>query len=240
MKTNGSGHPKPGAYFTADLHLHTSHGSSDSNMAPPELLERARAIGIGAICITEHDNIWDIAAMARTASESGVICLRGMEVTTELGHVGVFGVDKYVGGIYKLAGLRKVVDACGGVMIANHPFRYKLDPRFSFINADNEPIDSAHPDRAARLELIQMCDAIEVLNAACSEEENEFALRVARAAGLAEVAGSDSHSANSVGIVTTLFETPILSERELIDAIRNRQTRAGRGLLNGGVTPFEI
>ena len=52
MNTNGSGHPNPGAYFTADLHLHTSHGSSDSNMAPQDLLERARTIGIGAICIT--------------------------------------------------------------------------------------------------------------------------------------------------------------------------------------------
>lgn len=239
MDSNGSGQPRA-AYFTVDLHLHTTRGSSDSNLAPKDLIERARAISLGAVCITEHDNLWDLKELAPMADAAGVVCLRGMEVTTELGHVGVFGLDQYVGGIYKLAGLRKVVDDCGGIMIANHPFRYKLDPRFSFINADHEPIDSDHPERAAQLEIIQMCDAIEVLNAACSEEENLFALKVARTLGLAEVAGSDSHSANSVGVVTTLFREPVSTERDLINAIRARKTRAGRGLLDASVRVFDL
>lgn len=238
MGGSGSGHPN-GAYFTVDLHLHTTRGSADSNLAPKELIDRARAIAIGAVCVTEHDNIWDLKEIAPLAEEAGVICLRGMEVTTEMGHVGVFGLNEYLGGIYKLAGLRKAVDACGGIMIANHPFRYKLDPRFSFINEDHEPIDVEHPERAAKLEIIQMCDAVEVLNAACSEEENQFALQVARSLGLAEVAGSDSHSANSVGVVTTLFPEPVRTERELIEAIRARKTRAGRGLLNGTISLFD-
>ncbi len=239
MDATRSGHPAE-AYFTVDLHLHTNRGSADSNLAPKALIERAKAISIGAVCITEHDNLWDLKEIAPLAGESGVICIRGMEVTTEMGHVGVFGLPEYVGGIYKLAGLRKVVDEYGGIMIANHPFRYKLDPRFSFINSDHEPIDVEHPERAAKLEIIQMCDAIEVLNAACSEEENLFALKVARSLGLAEVAGSDSHSANSVGIVTTLFSEPVRTDRELIDAIRARRTRAGRGLLEGAVAPFDL
>ncbi|HJU28491.1 MAG TPA: PHP domain-containing protein [Candidatus Binataceae bacterium] len=228
-----------GRYFTIDLHLHTTRGSADSNLSPKELVERARAIGIGAVCITEHDTVWDLKEIATLIEEAGIICLRGMEVTTEMGHVGVFGLAEYVGGIYKLAGLREVVNKLGGIMIANHPFRYKLDPRFSFINQDHQPIALEHPERAAGLKIIRNCDAIEVLNAACSEEENRFALKVARAAGLAEVAGSDSHSANSVGAVTTLLTEPARNERELIEAIRSRRTCAGRGLLDGAVAPFE-
>jgi predicted metal-dependent phosphoesterase TrpH len=239
MGAAGSGYPS-GPYFTIDLHLHTSRGSADSNLAPKDLVERARAIGIGAVCITEHDTVWDIKEIAPLFEEAGIICLRGMEVTTEMGHVGVFGLGEYVGGIYKLAGLREVVTKLGGVMIANHPFRYKLDPRFSFINQDHQPIDLEHPERAADLEIIRNCDAIEVLNAACSEEENQFALKVARSLGIAEVAGSDSHSANSVGAVTTLLSEPVRNERELIEAIRFGRTRAGRGLLSGAVTPFEL
>jgi predicted metal-dependent phosphoesterase TrpH len=157
-----------------------------------------------------------------------------------MGHVGVFGLSEYVGGIYKLRELRKVVDKLGGIMVANHPFRYKLDPRFSFMNADAEAIDMEHPERAAQLEIMQVCDAVEVLNGACSEEENLFALKVARSLGLAEVAGSDSHSANSVGCVTTLLPAPVHSERELIEAIKARQSRAGRGLLKGAVELFEL
>ena len=241
MADSRSGHPQTsGPYFSVDLHLHTNRGSSDSNLAPKDLVERARAIGIGAVCITEHDNMWDSREIAAMAGDSGVIFLRGMEVTTDMGHVGAFGLERYVGGIYKLAELRRVIDLEGGILIANHPFRYKLDPRFSFINDDHEPIDVEHPDRAAKLEIIQLCDAVEVLNAACSEEENVFALRVARALGRAEVAGSDSHSANSVGVVTTLFSGEVRNERELIEAIKAGSTRAGRGLLNGAVAPFEL
>ncbi len=239
MAQDGSGHP-PGPYFTIDIHLHTSRGSADSNLAPAALVERARAIGIGAVCITEHDTMWELREMPEMLAGQGVSFLRGMEVTTDMGHIGVFGLSRYVGGIYKLSELRKVVDAEGGILIANHPFRYKLDPRFSFINPDHEPIDPSHPERAAKLPIFAMVDAIEVLNGACSEDENVFALEVARILGKAEVAGSDSHSATSVGCVTTLLEDPVADEQGLIEQVKARRTRAGRGLIKGAVVPFDL
>ena len=239
MPQSRSGHPK-GPYFTVDLHLHTSRGSSDSNLSPMAMLERARSIGIGAICITEHDNMWDLKETPEVAESSDVRFLRGMEVTTDMGHIGVFGLQRYIGGIYKLGELRKVVNAEGGILIANHPFRYKLDARFSFINPDQEPIDPEHPERAAKLPIFGMVDAIEVLNGACSEEENLFALRVARILGIAEVAGSDSHSAGSIGCVSTLFDEPVREVQDLIEAVRARRCRAGRGLLKGNVVPFDL
>ena len=241
MPDSRSGHPDAaGPYFSVDLHLHTNRGSSDSNLAPKDLVERAGAIGIGAVCITEHDSMWDAREIADLAAASGVIFLRGMEVTTDMGHIGAFGLERYVGGIYKLAELRRIVDGEGGILVANHPFRYKLDPRFSFINPDSEPIDPTFPDRAAKLKIFELVDAVEVLNGACGEEENVFALKVARQLGLAEVAGSDSHSAGSIGCVTTLLDAPVKTERELIDAIRARRCRAGRGLLKSALAPFDL
>jgi predicted metal-dependent phosphoesterase TrpH len=242
MSETRSGH-RNGPYFTVDVHLHTSRGSSDSNLAPKDLVARANEIGIGAVCITEHDTMWemrDMPELADLTSDDGVRFLRGMEVTTDMGHIGVFGLPRYVGGIYKLAELRKVIDVEGGILIANHPFRYKLDPRFSFINPDHEPIDPNFPERAAKLEIFKMVDAIEVLNGACSEEENVFALKVARILGIAEVAGSDSHSAGSIGCVTTLLEDPIVDERGLIEQIKAHRSKAGRGLMKGDVVPFEL
>jgi len=236
---SGSGHPS-GPYFSVDLHLHTNRGSSDSNLAPADLVARAGAIGIGAVCITEHDNMWEPPEMDLLGNESGVVFLRGMEVTTDMGHIGVFGLDRYVGGIYKLSELRKVVDAAGGILVANHPFRYKLDPRFSFINPDGEPIDPDRPDRAAQLAIFEFVHAIEVLNGACSEEENVFALRVARHLKKPEVAGSDSHSVGSIGCVSTLLDAPVHDERGLIDAIKGGRCRAGRGLLQNALATFEL
>jgi len=236
----GANGNRAGSYFTVDVHLHTNRGSADSNLSPRDLVERARTIGIGGVCITEHDTMWPLAELDEASRAAGVIVLRGMEVTTDMGHVGAFGFDSYLGGIYKLSELRRAADKHGAILIANHPFRYRLDARMSFMNSDHEPIDPAHPDRAARLEIFRMVDAVEVLNGACSEEENLFALKVAQHLGLATVAGSDSHSAGSIGCVTTLFPEPLCDERELIEAIRARRTRAGRGLLNNAVIPFEI
>jgi predicted metal-dependent phosphoesterase TrpH len=240
MADSGSGHPNGGPYFTVDVHLHTSRGSSDSNLAPKDLVARANAIGIGAVCITEHDTMWELRELPELFDARGARFLRGMEVTTDMGHIGVFGLSSYVGGIYKLSELRKVIDAEGGILIANHPFRYKLDPRFSFINPDHEPIDANFPERAAKLPIFKLVDAIEVLNGACSEDENVFALKVARILGIAEVAGSDSHSAGSIGCVTTLLDAPIADERGLIEAIKSRRSRAGRGLMKGAVVPFDL
>jgi predicted metal-dependent phosphoesterase TrpH len=240
MADSGSGHPVTGPYFSVDLHLHTNRGSSDSNLAPKDLVDRARAIGIGAVCVTEHDTMWEAREMAALGADSDVIFIRGMEVTTDMGHIGAFGLERYVGGIYKLAELRRVVDGEGGILIANHPFRYKLDPRFSFINPDHEPIDPSYPDRAAKLKIFELVDAIEVLNGACSEDENLFALKVARHLGIAEVAGSDSHSAGSIGCVTTLLDEPVKDVGGLIDAIRARRCRAGRGLLHNALVSFDL
>ena len=184
--------------------------------------------------------MWDSREMAAMAGDSGVIFLRGMEVTTDMGHVGAFGLERYVGGIYKLAELRRVIDLEGGILIANHPFRYKLDPRFSFINPDSRADRSDIPGPRGQLRIFELVDAIEVLNGACGEDENVFALKVARHLGIAEVAGSDSHSRGSVGCVTTLLDGPIKDERDLIDAIRSRRCRAGRGLLKSALAPFEL
>jgi len=239
MAENRSGRPG-GPYFSVDIHLHTNRGSSDSNLAPKDLVERAHAIGIGAVCITEHDNMWDLGEIIELAADAGVVFLRGMEVTTDMGHIGVFGLERYVGGIYKLPELRRVADAAGGILVANHPFRYKLDARFSFINPDHQPLDPADPERAARLEIFEMVDAIEVLNGNCSEDENVFALKVARQLGLAEVAGSDSHSSSSIGCVSTLLDNPVEDERGLIEAIKARRCHAGRGLIQKAIKRFDL
>src|SRR5260370_29836141 len=120
MPDSRSGH-ETGPSFSVDLHLHTNRGSSDSTLALNELVARASAIGIGAVCITEHDNMWDLREMAALSDQSGVIFLRGMEVTTEMGHIGSFGLERYIGALYKVPALRPIVDLEGDLLIADHP-----------------------------------------------------------------------------------------------------------------------
>lgn len=217
---------KPPRPPVIDLHLHTSRGSSDSNLAPHELIEQARGANLHAICVTEHDYMWDLAEMRDAAAAAGIVLLRGMEVTTEAGHVGVIGLDGYVGGIFKLRELRRIAAEAGALLIANHPFRYRLDPKLAFFHRDREIYELSDIARACRREIFSVVDAIEVANGACSEEENRMALEVARALGLAEVGGSDSHSRDSVGCAVTLLESEVSDERSLVDAIKARRCRA--------------
>ena len=42
-----------------DLHAHTWPRSHDSVLNPDDLIVRAKAAGLDAICFTEHDTVWD-------------------------------------------------------------------------------------------------------------------------------------------------------------------------------------
>lgn len=221
-----------------DFHVHTTRGSSDSNLDPLLMIDQAHTIGLEGICITEHDNAWTDPEVEEYARERGVTLFLGIEVTTEWGHVGAFGLDRYVGGIYKVKELRRIIDEVDGFLIANHPFRYKLDPRFQFIHKTT-PIDQANPVSGSQaLEVLDYVDAIEVVNGACSEEENRYAQAVAEHVGCKRIGGSDSHSASSIGCAVTIFERSLSTTRELIDELKAGRYSTGQGLNTGDLREF--
>jgi hypothetical protein len=45
---------------------------------------------------------------------------------------------------------------------------------------------------------------------------------------------------SSVGCVSTLLDAPVHDERGLIEAIKAGRCRAGRGLLQNALTPFDL
>ena len=221
-----------------DFHIHTTRGSADSNLDPFAMIEQAQSIGLHGICITEHDNAWKDPQIEDYARERGVTVFRGIEVTTEWGHVGAFGLDQYVGGIYKVKELRRIIDDVGGFLIANHPFRYKLDPRFQFIHK-TPPIDVNDPVSGTKaLEVLHYVDAIEVVNGACSEQENLYANEVAKQLGLQGLGGSDSHSAQSLGCAVTILEKTVATVPELIEELKAKRFSAGHGLNVGQMRSF--
>ena len=221
-----------------DFHTHTTRGSADSNLDPFALVDQAQKIGLEGVCITEHDNAWNEQDIDDYARERGVVLFRGIEVTTEWGHIGAFGLKQYVGGIYKVKELKRVINDVGGFLIANHPFRYKLDPRFQFIHK-TPSIDLNDPASGYNaLEVLQYVDEIEVVNGACSEEENLYAHAVARHMGFTGVGGSDSHSAQSIGCAVTVLESRVSTVQDLIAELRAGRYHPGQGLHVGQMRAF--
>jgi hypothetical protein len=134
--------------------------------------------------------------------------------------------------------LRRIINDVGGFLIANHPYRYKLDPRFQFIHK-TPAIDANDPTSGANaLEVLQYVDAIEVVNGACSEQENLFAHAVAQQLGQKGVGGSDSHSVQSLGCAVTILERTVSTVRELIEELKAGRYQAGQGLNVGQMRVF--
>jgi hypothetical protein len=75
----------------ADLHVHTT--ASDGQFTPEEVVAMARAIGLRAIAITDHDSTLGIAPAQRAAQGSSLEVVPGVEISAEstTGEVHILG-----------------------------------------------------------------------------------------------------------------------------------------------------
>ena len=88
------------------------------------------------------------------------------------------------------------------------------------------------------LEVLKYVDAIEIINGACSEQENLYAHAVAEHLDMKGIGGSDSHSASSIGCAVTVLERPVATTQELIQELKAGRFSAGQGLNTGDYRPF--
>jgi predicted metal-dependent phosphoesterase TrpH len=213
--------------YAIDMHIHTTAGSADSNLRPAVLRQRATMLGLHGVQITEHFRVWNQFEADEFVAGVDLLAFRGMEWNTELGHILVLGIDTYRPEIRSAAELRRYVVDRGGFMIAAHPFRHAFDPIAALWKAHKQSDVSV--EAAARHPVFEFVDAVEVLNGASTDKENDLAACVAAKLGLPGVGGSDAHYAEDVGRAVTRFAEPISSEGELIDVLRSGGFRAARG-----------
>ncbi len=224
-----------------DLHLHTVRGSSDSSLRPEQLIHEAQRIGLDGVCLTEHSGGWEEQEIASVFKDSGIIAIRALEVNTEMGHILAFGLHRYVDGMHTAAGLRKVVDRAGGVMISAHPFRnffnrppYNVNLLFKNFNGNRPTTSTA----ASKHPLFEIVDEVEVANGSNTDQENRFTLDVARHLGFVGTGGSDAHSTHGIGKCVTIFDGDIRGESDLIEALKAKAFAPGEGQHIGDLKPF--
>jgi predicted metal-dependent phosphoesterase TrpH len=173
-----------------DLHMHTDH-SGDCETPVEVLLASAREVGLGAIAVTDHNEISGALEAREKANESSahppLKVIVGEEVkTAEQGEViGLFIEEKIPRGL-SMAETVAEIKRQGGLVYVPHPF------------------DRMHavPDYEHLPEILDDIDAIEVFNprvaiGAFNEEAVRFAAKYRIVAG----AGSDSHVAQGLGSV---------------------------------------
>lgn len=199
-----------------DIHTHTTEGSVDSWLAPEELAARAKEAGLDGICITEHDWFSDEEALTRLGREHGLLALPGVEVSTEEGHILVFGVKRYVFGMHRAAFLRRVVVEAGGFMIMAHPYkRYLTEDDLSNGNGLSAAIE-----KAAAQPVLGLVDAVESQNGRGSEAQNGFSAELGRRLNLKGTGGSDAHALKDIGSCATRFQRSIASVQDLVAELK--------------------
>ncbi|HWD66117.1 MAG TPA: glycosyltransferase [Solirubrobacteraceae bacterium] len=174
------------ALIDVDLHMHTDH-SPDCATPVEVLLAEARARGLGAIAVTDHNEISGALEAQAKADGSGVKVIVGEEVkTAEQGEViGLFLDQKIPRGLTleeTIAEIRRQ----DGVVYVPHPF------------------DRLHsvPDYEHLLAVLDQIDAIEVFNPRVAISEfNEEASRFAAKYRIPAGAGSDAHVPQGLGSV---------------------------------------
>jgi hypothetical protein len=203
-----------------DLHTHTRPLSHDSALSPNELIDAAKRARLDGICLTEHDFFWEHDAAAELARRHDFLVIPGIEVNVEHGHILVFGLERFVFGMHRLADLVRLVGEAGGAMVGAHPYRRQLP--FELRDAGDW---SAALAKTLRNESYAHVSAIETYNGRGTQRQNEFSLDVCRRLGLPGTAGSDSHELADVGACATEFDAPIADAADLIAELRAGRCR---------------
>jgi predicted metal-dependent phosphoesterase TrpH len=200
-----------------DLHMHTDH-SPDCATPVEVLLETARDRGLGAIAVTDHNEVSGALEARRIAEQmEGIKVIVGEEVkTAEQGEViGLFVEEKIPRGM-TMAETIAAIREQGGLVYVPHPF-----DRFHSV-----------PDYEHLLDIVEEIDVLEVFNPRVALTAfNEEAERFARKYRIVPGAGSDSHVAQGLGSVRVRihdFDGPA----EFLEAMRDADiTRKHKNLV---------
>ena len=203
-----------------DLHTHTHPLSHDSLLSPDDLIDAAKEAGLDGVCLTEHDFFWEPETAADLSRRHNFLVIPGIEVNTEDGHIVVFGLERFVYGMHRMAELALMAADAGAVIIAAHPYRRQL------------PFELRHDgdwthalERAVANPAYAHVQAIETHNGRGSDRENAFAAEVCARLGLPAVAASDAHERKDIGRCATDFERNITGLADLIEELQAARFR---------------
>jgi len=199
-------------FIHVDLHMHTDH-SPDCATPVDTLLDTAKRVGLGAIAVTDHNEISGALEARERANGIKVIVAEEVKTADQGEVIGLF-IEKKIPRGMTLQETIAEIRRQGGLVYVPHPF------------------DRMHavPDYEHLLDVVEDIDAIEVFNprvafSAFNEEAARFAAKYRIVAG----AGSDSHVAQGLGSVKIRmrdFDGPeeFLESLRDADIVRKRQS----------------
>jgi len=195
--------------INADLHFHTCY-SPDATNQPKQIIEKLNEHPTTkTIAITDHNTCKGYKALAQLAKPyPDILIIPGAEITAEEGEIIILGTTELP------------------------PKPWTSQTIIDFARENNAITIAPHPYRGLGLaDLTQTLDltAIETLNGITEPELNRKAEEIAKARGLPQTAGSDSHAPTDPWNVYTEIQAE-LNVEDILKAIKNGKTKTQKSI----------
>lgn len=191
-----------------DCHCHTKY-SYDNWLEPVDLIRRAKALGLDAVCITEHYSYEASEPVEQVGRDEGLLVLRGVEIATDRGHMLAYGVEDdgwNIWGRNNYLPINEVVEyinGLGGICVPAHPFR-----EIGLSSLLEGLLD------------LSGIAGVETHNGGNLDSDNDLAISAAGHMRLPSLGGSDCHKTEAVGRCATEFLQPVRDMKSFIAAVR--------------------
>jgi predicted metal-dependent phosphoesterase TrpH len=187
-----------------DLHLHTKF-SGDAVISPKQVVDALYAHSIvKGVAITDHDTLEGFFHVRKLAtSYEDLLIIPGVEVSTTQGDIVLLGTEEKPACMSELDSVADYAKERAALIVIPHPYRV-------------HGIGDAAEETLA--------DAVEVINALATPQENKLAEKLAKARNLPGVAGSDAHRPDQMWAAYTEIDAePDVDS--VLKAIKNGQVR---------------
>jgi predicted metal-dependent phosphoesterase TrpH len=188
-----------------DPHIHSTY-STDSTASPRDIVKKARAIGLDAISVADHNTIKGSMATIEEAKDfKDFVVVPGMEISSSKGHIVALGINEDVEPGLSPEDTVENIRALGGIAVAAHPF---VSYREGLC------------DHVKDLDI----DAIETLNSRyVFGYSNWRARNLALKRNIPEIGSSDAHFLEAIGSCVTELEANF-SYESIIESILSGKT----------------
>ncbi|MCD6529490.1 PHP domain-containing protein [Candidatus Bathyarchaeota archaeon] len=192
-----------------DFHVHTRY-SHDSNTSLREVLVYAKRRGLDGVAITDHDTVEGGLKLSKLCRKKGFsfIVIQGLEVSSKHGHILALNVSEPVRPGRDIVETIEEIHDKGGLAVLSHPFSFfKGIPLRELMRAKE-------------------ADAIEVINSCAIpfSISTRLGMKYARALKLPELAGSDAHIPEVIGLsYCEVYSDPEVEE--VLKAVKKGYTR---------------
>ena len=190
-----------------DMHLHECTHSLDSFINLDQIITVAKARGLDAVCITDHDSMCLKDYAAEYSEKVGFPIFVGIEFFSLQGDITAWGIDSYPDHRVSAQEFIDHVNKANGFCVSCHPFRN-----------NNRGLED-------NLRRVKGLHGVEVLNGSTSMEANRTALRYCRELGLQAIGASDAHVVPNIAKYVTWLPEKVTTTADFIAQLHHCKTR---------------